>query len=80
MYSSNALWRNNDESKTRPNTNKSWKWKHILKPIWDEKDLYTGNGLKTSKHGHFRHVCFRCLNSFYSDKSLAAHHEYCLTK
>ena len=24
---------------------KSWKWKHILKPIWDENDLYTGNGL-----------------------------------
>ena len=24
---------------------KSWKWKHILKPIRDEKDLYTGNGL-----------------------------------
>ena len=23
--------------------NKSWKWMHILKPIWDEKDLYTGN-------------------------------------
>ena len=22
--------------------------KHILKPIWDEKDLYTGNGLTPS--------------------------------
>ena len=28
--------------------NKSWKWKHILKPIWNEKDLYTGNGLTPS--------------------------------
>ena len=27
---------------------KGWKWKHILKPIWDEKDLYTGNGLTPS--------------------------------
>ena len=27
---------------------KSWKWKHIIKPIWDEKDLNTGNGLKPS--------------------------------
>ena len=27
---------------------KSWKWKHILKPIWDENDLYTGNGITPS--------------------------------
>ena len=45
MHSTNALRRNNDESETKPKANKSWKWKHILKPIWDEKDLYTGNGL-----------------------------------
>ena len=23
-------------------------WKHILKPIWNEKDLYTGSGLTPS--------------------------------
>ena len=40
--------RNNDESDTKPKTNKTWKWKHILKPIWDEKDLYTGNGITPS--------------------------------
>ena len=45
MHSTNALRRNNDESETKPKANKSWKWKHILKPIFDEKDLYTGNGL-----------------------------------
>ena len=45
MHSTNALRRNNDESETKPKANKNWKWKHILKPIWDEKDLYTGNGL-----------------------------------
>ena len=45
MHSTNSLRRNNDESETKPKANKSWKWKHILKPIWDEKDLYTGNGL-----------------------------------
>ena len=45
MHSTNALRRNNDESETKPKANKSWKWKHILKPIWDEKNLYTGNGL-----------------------------------
>ena len=48
MHSTNALKRNNDESETKPKANKSWKWKHILKPIWDEKDLYTGNGLTPS--------------------------------
>ena len=48
MHSTNALRRNNDESETKPKANKSWKWKHLLKPIWDEKDLYTGSGLTPS--------------------------------
>ena len=33
--------------------------------------------LETSKHGHVRHVCFRCLNTFNSEKSLASHNDYC---
>ena len=48
MHSTNALRRNSDESETKPKANKSWKWKHILKPIWDEKDLYTGKGITPS--------------------------------
>ena len=48
MHSTNALRRNNNESETKPKANKSLEWKHILKPIWDEKDLYTGNGLTPS--------------------------------
>ena len=48
MHSTNALRINNDESETRPKANKSWKWKHVLKPIWDENDMYTGNGLTPS--------------------------------
>ena len=48
MHSTNALRRNNDESETKPKANKSWKWKHILKPIWDENDLYTENGITPS--------------------------------
>ena len=48
MHSTNALRRNNDESATKPKANKSWKCRHILKPILDEKDLYTGNGLTSS--------------------------------
>ena len=45
MHSTNALRRNNDESETKPKASNSWKWRHILKPIWDEKELYTGKGL-----------------------------------
>ena len=48
MHSTNALRRNNDESENKPKANKSWKWRHILKPIWDEKELYTGKGLTSS--------------------------------
>ena len=48
MHSTNALRRNNYENETTPKDNKSWKWKHILKPIWNEKDLYTGNGITRS--------------------------------
>ena len=48
MHSTNALRRNNEESETKPKANKSWKLKHILKKIWDEKDLYTGSDLTPS--------------------------------
>ena len=48
MHSTNGLRRNNDKSETKPKSNKSWKWKHILKPIWNEKDLHTGNGITSS--------------------------------
>ena len=48
MHSTNALRRNNDESENKPKAISSRKWKHISKPIWDEKDLYTGNGLTPS--------------------------------
>ena len=48
MHSTNALRRNNNESETKPKAIKSQKWKHILKPIWNEKDMYTGNGLTPS--------------------------------
>ena len=45
MHSTNTLRRNNDESETKPKANTWWKWEHILKPIWDEKDLYIGNDI-----------------------------------
>ena len=48
MHATNGLRRNNDESETKPKVNKGQKWKHILKPICDENDLYTGNDLPPS--------------------------------
>ena len=48
MHSTNALSRKYQESETKPKANQNWKWKQILKPIWDEKDLYTRNGLTPS--------------------------------
>ena len=41
MHSTYALRRNNDESENKRKANTSWKWKHVLKPIWDQKDFYT---------------------------------------
>ena len=52
MHSTNALRRNNDKSETKPKANKSWKWKHILKPIWNENNRYTGNGITLSVPNH----------------------------
>ena len=48
IHSTNALRRNNDESVTEPKANKSGKWKHILKPIWDEKNRFARSGLTPS--------------------------------
>ena len=43
------------------------------------KDISKLLSLQTSKHGHVRHDCFRCLslNTFIFKKSLASHHDYC---
>ena len=48
MHLTNVMRRNNGESETKPKAHKSGKLKHILKPIWDENDLYTGNGIARS--------------------------------
>ena len=48
MHLINTLRRNNGKSETKPKAIKSWKWKHILKPIWNERDLFTGNGIPLS--------------------------------
>ena len=43
------------------------------------KDISKLLSLQTSKHGYVRRVCFICLNTFNSEKSLASHHEYCIS-
>ena len=48
MHSTNALWRNNDERETKRKANRSWKWKHVLKPDYDENYLHIGNGITPS--------------------------------
>ena len=41
------------------------------------KDISKLLSLQTSKDGHVRHVCFRCRNTFQTEKSLASQHQYC---
>ena len=41
------------------------------------KDISKLLSLQTSKDGHVRHVCCRCLNTFKTEKSLTSHNEYC---
>ena len=40
------------------------------------KDISKLLSLQISKDGHVKHVCFRCLSTFKTEKSLASHHEY----
>ena len=41
------------------------------------KDISKLLCFQTSKHGHVRHVCFRCLNTLNSKESFLSHDEYC---
>ena len=47
MHETIVLNRNNDENETNPKARKSLKLKHILKQMWKEKDILTGNGIGT---------------------------------
>ena len=79
MHLTNALRRNNDTSETKPKANKSRKRKHILKLIWDEKDMYTGNGITPSVPTIIYHVTlsrsktdqFVNLKKYYSGNQLS---------
>ena len=42
MVKSNTLHRNNNPKDLRPKSNRGYKWKNILKYIWDNKEHYKG--------------------------------------
>ncbi len=48
MVTTNALRKGNDANNTIPKANRGWKWKNIMKDIWDEKDQFLGRGLGTT--------------------------------
>ena len=56
MHSTNALRLNNDKSETKPKINRGLKWKQILKQVWNEKDIYTENGIPLRFSPSFYHV------------------------
>ena len=35
----------NDSVSRTPKANKSWKWNHLLKQIWNERNKYEGRGV-----------------------------------
>ena len=39
--------RDNDPDNPRPKSSKSWKWNNVVKKIWDNKDVFEGEGTKT---------------------------------
>ena len=45
LVNTNALKRDNDSESRTPKANKSWKWNHLLKQIWNERGKYEGRGV-----------------------------------
>ena len=45
MVKSNTLHRNNNPKDLHSKSNRGYKWKNILKHIWDNRSEYTGKGL-----------------------------------
>ena len=45
FVNTNALKRGNVIESRTPKANKSWKWNHLLKQIWSERDKYGGRGV-----------------------------------
>ena len=47
MIETNSLRLGNKSSSLRPKAGRGWKWKHLLKTIWDNRDRYEGEGINT---------------------------------
>ena len=45
MVKSNALRAGNNPESRKPKSSKSYKWKNILKDIWDNREIYKGEGV-----------------------------------
>ena len=45
LVNANALKRGNVSESRTPKANKSWKWNHLLKQIWNERGKYEGKGV-----------------------------------
>ena len=45
MIKSNTLHRNNNPKDSHSKSNRGFKWKNILKEIWENKEIYKGEGL-----------------------------------
>ena len=46
MLKTNALRQGNDRSQARPKASKGWKWKYLLKDIWNERGQFGGEGVQ----------------------------------
>lgn len=44
MIETNALKKGNDPKSSRPKASKGYKWKNVLRTIWDNRDYYEGSG------------------------------------
>ena len=47
LINSNALRKGNSSLSKTPKASKGWKWKYLLKTIWDERKKFSGDGLQT---------------------------------
>ena len=47
MVNTNALRKGNSASNAIPKANRGWKWKNLMKGIWQNKDQIQGSGLAT---------------------------------
>lgn len=47
LFKTNAIRQKNDPNSSRPKASRSEKWTKLIKPIWDMRAQYEGNGIST---------------------------------